>query len=98
METIYKAGTPLPNGMFVDDGDVFGDNENSTESETQQRLSYSEILDELKRQVQQLIEKEVRIEHGQRKRIRNFVEWTVVDDQDISDDFKFQKGHNTIEI
>ena len=98
METIYKAGTPLPNGMFVDDGDVFGDNENSTESETQQRLSYSEILDELKRQVQQLIEKEVRIEHGQRKRIRNFVEWAVEDGQDISDDFKFQKGHNTIEI
>ena len=40
----------------------------------------------------------MRIEYGRKKRIRDFVEWTVVDDQDISNDSKFQKEHNTIGI
>ena len=98
MEGMAEAGTPLSNGIFVDDGDGIGDDEILTELETRQHLSYSERLDEQKRQVQQLIGKEVRIEYGRKKRVRDFVEWTVVDDQDISEDSKFQKDHEMIGI
>ena len=98
MEVMSEAETHLSNGIFEDDGDGFGDDDISTKSETQQHLSYSERLDEQKRQVQQLIGKEARIEYGQKKRIKDFVELAVVDDQDISDDSKFRKDHDMIRI
>ena len=82
IDIIQDAATPLPNGIFEDDGDGdgFGDDNNSTKSETRQYQPYSERLDEMKRQVKELIGLEVKIECCQKKGIRDFVKWTVIDD------------------
>ena len=67
LEVIQDAERHLPNGMFEDYGDGFGEDDNSTESETGQHLSYSERLDEQKRQVKELIDTEVKLNLIKRK-------------------------------
>ena len=61
MAVIHDSEVALPNGIFEDDGDGFGDGNNSTKSNSAQHLSYSERLEEQKRQVQKLIGTEVKI-------------------------------------
>ena len=98
MAVIHDSEVALPNGIFEDDGDGFGDGNNSTESNSAQHLSYSERLEEQKRQVQKLIGTEVKIEYGRKKQIRDSVQWTVVDDLQQFQDSEFKREHETVGI
>ena len=95
MAVIQESEVTPPNGIFEDDRDGFDedDDDSSSQIDTGQHLSYSEKLEEQKRQVEQIIGTEVKIECGWKKAIRDFVQLTVVDDLQQFQDSEFKREY-----